>query len=246
MKTTLIAVLSFAAILLHLALRFGFHTASTTHLAPLLATLAFGGLPLLADLLRKLLKREFGSDLLGGISIVTSVILGEYLAGSIIVLMLSGGEALERYALQNASSVLAALARRMPSVAHRQRAADLADVSLAEIAVGDTLVIFPHETCPADGVVIEGHGVMDESYLTGEPFQIAKTRGSTVISGAINGESALTIRTTARASDSRYARIMNVMRESEATRPQLRRLGDQLGRHLHTCGADRGPVGLGP
>jgi heavy metal translocating P-type ATPase len=95
--------------------------------------------------------------------------------------------------------------------------------------VGDTLVIYPHEICPADGVVVEGHGVMDESYLTGEPFEITKTRGSTVISGAINGESALTIRTTQHPADSRYAKIMNVMRESEATRPQLRRLGDQLG-----------------
>ena len=228
-KTTVIAALSIAAILLHLVLRFGFHTTAGTYQIPLLATLALGGLPLLYDLLRKLLKREFGSDLLGGISIVTSVLLGEYLAGSIIVLMLAGGEALESYALRSASSVLAALAKRMPSIAHRKRAADLRDVSLAEIAVGDTLVIYPHEICPADGVVVEGHGVMDESYLTGEPFQITKTRGSTVISGAINGESALTIRTTQRAADSRYAKIMNVMRESEATRPQLRRLGDQLG-----------------
>ena len=95
--------------------------------------------------------------------------------------------------------------------------------------MGDTLVIYPHDICPVDGVVIEGHGVMDESYLTGEPFQITKTSGSTVISGAINGESALTIRTTQRAADSRYAKIMEVMRESEAKRPQLRRLGDQLG-----------------
>ena len=95
--------------------------------------------------------------------------------------------------------------------------------------MGDTLVIYPHEICPVDGVVIEGHGVMDESYLTGEPFQITKTSGSTVISGAINGESALTIRTTQRAADSRYAKIMEVMRESESKRPQLRRLGDQLG-----------------
>ena len=78
-------------------------------------------------------------------------------------------------------------------------------------------------------VVIEGHGVMDESYLTGEPFQITKTSGSAVISGAINGESALTIRTTQRAADSRYAKIMEVMRESEAKRPRLRRLGDRLG-----------------
>ncbi len=109
-KTTVIAALSIAAILLHLVLRFAVHTTAGTYQIPLLATLALGGLPLLYDLLRKLLKREFGSDLLGGVSIVTSMLLGEYLAGSIIVLMLAGGEALESYALRSASSVLAALA----------------------------------------------------------------------------------------------------------------------------------------
>ena len=228
-KSTVIAALSIVAIFVHLLLRFGFHTTPGTYQIPLVATLFLGGLPLLYDLLRELLKREFGSDLLGGISIITSIILGEYLAGSIIVLMLSGGEALESYALRSASSVLAALAKRMPSIAHRKRATETLDVALGEIAVGDTLVIYPHEICPADGVVLEGHGVMDESYLTGEPFKISKTCGSTVISGAINGESAMTIRTTQRAADSRYAKIMEVMRESEAKRPELRRLGDQLG-----------------
>ena len=143
--------------------------------------------------------------------------------------MLSGGEALENYALRSASSVLGALAKRMPSLAHRKRDSEIADVALDQITVGDTLVIYPHDICPVDGVVIEGHGVMDESYLTGEPFQITKTSGSAVISGAINGESALTIRATQRAGDSRYAKIMEVMRESEEKRPQLRRLGDQLG-----------------
>jgi heavy metal translocating P-type ATPase len=195
----------------------------------LLATLVLGGLPLLYDLIRKLLKREFGADLLGGISIVTSILLGEYLAGSIIVLMLSGGDALEHYALRGASSVLAALAKRMPSIAHRERNSEIVDVALDEVAVGDTLVIYPHDICPADGQVIAGHGTMDESYLTGEPFQITKTAGSMVISGAVNGESALTIRTTKRAADSRYAKIMEVMRESEAKRPELQRLGDRLG-----------------
>ena len=228
-KTTVIAALSIVAIVLHLVLRFGFHTTPGTYQIPLLATLVLGGLPLLYDLLRKLLKREFGSDLLGGISIITSILLGEYLAGSIIVLMLSGGEALESYALRSASSVLAALAKRMPSIAHRKRATETLDVALEEIGVGDTLVIYPHEICPADGVVIEGHGMMDESYLTGEPFRITKTSGSMVISGAINGESVLSVRTTQRAADSRYAKIMEVMRESETKRPQLRRLGDQLG-----------------
>ena len=228
-KSTVIAVLSIGAILLHLALRFGIHTASETYQAPLLAALTLGGLPLLYDLLRKALKRQFGSDLLGGISIITSVILGEYLAGSIIVLMLAGGEALEGYALRSASSVLSALAKRMPSIAHRKEESGIVDVGLPAVAVGDTLLIYPHDICPVDGVVIDGHGVMDESYLTGEPFQITKISGSTVISGAINGESVLTIRATKCVSDSRYAKIMEVMRESESKRPQLRRLGDRLG-----------------
>jgi heavy metal translocating P-type ATPase len=228
-KSTLIAVLALMGIVTHLVLRLGFDVKTSTQHLPLLITLVIGGLPMLYDLLRKLLKREFGSDLLGGVSIITSVLLGEYLAGSIIVLMLAGGEALESYALRSASSVLAALAKRMPSIAHRKTGADIADAALADIALGDTLVIYPHEICPADGEVTEGHGVMDESYLTGEPFQITKTTGSPVISGAINGETALTIRTTKLAADSRYAKIMEVMRESESTRPQLQRLGDQLG-----------------
>ena len=228
-KAPVIAAFSVAAISVHCVLRYGLHTSLSAHRTPLLATLILGGLPLLYDLVRKLLRREFGSDLLGGISIVTSLLLGEYLAGSIIVLMLSGGEALERYALRSASSVLAALARRMPSVAHRKQGADVVDITLIEVAVGDTLVLYPHDICPVDGVVIEGHGAMDESYLTGEPFQITKVSGSTVISGAINGESALTIRTTQLAADSRHAKIMEVMRESETKRPQLRRLGDRLG-----------------
>lgn len=228
-KSTVVAVFCILMLVLHLVLRFYFHADSETYLLPLFATLVLGGIPFLYDLLRKFFKGEFGSDLLGGMSVVTSVLLGEYLAGSIIVLMLSGGEALESYALSSASSVLAALAKRMPSIAHRKRDSEILDVELAEIAIDDTLVIYPHEICPADGVVIQGHGVMDESYLTGEPFQITKTSGSPVISGAINGETVLTIRTTQRAADSRYAKIMQVMRESESKRPQLRRLGDQLG-----------------
>ena len=196
---------------------------------PLIAALLFGGVPLVCELLTKLLHREFGSDLLAGISIVTSVLLGEYLAGSLVVLMLSGGEALEAYAVRSASSVLEALARRMPSQAHRRKNGQVVDVALGEVAVGDTLVVFPHEICPVDGTVVEGHGVMDESYLTGEPYMMSKTPGSSVLSGAINGETALTFRADKLAVDSRYAKIMEVMRASEQRRPRLRRLGDQLG-----------------
>lgn len=119
--------------------------------------------------------------------------------------------------------------RRASSVAHRRRDAVVSDVALDDIAVGDTIVIYPHDICPVDGTVMEGNGVMNEAFLTGEPFEIPKAPGSGVISGAVNGGSALTIAATRRAVDSRYAKIMEVMRESEQNQPRLRRLGDQLG-----------------
>jgi heavy metal translocating P-type ATPase len=222
------------AITAHLLLRFGANVAgevcgfSWCDL-PLLGALAFGGVPLVIDLLRQMARREFSADLLAGISIVTAVLLGEYLAGTLVVLMLSGGQALESYAVRSASSVLQALAQRMPSSTHRRQGDTIADVPLDTVSVDDVLVVFPHENCPVDGVVVEGHGSMDESYLTGEPYVLSKVPGSSVLSGAINGETALTIRAEKRAVDSRYAKIMQVMRESEQRRPRLRRLGDQLG-----------------
>ena len=228
-RTSVIAIFATVAIVVHLVLRFALRTPPGIYQIPLLATLAFGGIPLVYELAKHILRRQFGSDLLAGISIVTSVLLNEYLAGSIVVLMLSGGEALENYALRNASSVLRALAKRMPAIAHRKRDSVIVDVELDDIEVGDTLVVYPHDVCPVDGTVIGGHGVMNEAFLTGEPFEITKAPGSAVISGAVNGESALTITTTRRAVDSRYAKIMEVMRESEQNQPHLRRIGDQLG-----------------
>jgi len=196
---------------------------------PLLAVLLFGGVPLLYQLLKKLLQGDFGADLLAGIAIVTSVLLDEYLAGSLVVMMLSGGAVLELYAVRKASSVLEALASRMPSIAHRKSLDVLVDITTDQVLIGDTLLILPHEICPVDGTVLEGVGTMDESFLTGEPYQMSKTTGSIVISGAINGDSALTIRADKLSVDSRYAKIMEVMRSSEKYRPNIRRLGDQLG-----------------
>lgn len=232
-KEVIIATIALVAIGLHLILRFGIATTGTIsgfppHAIPLLVALACGT-PLVIELAIKLLRLEFSSDLLAGISIVTSVLLGEYLAGTLVVLMLSGGQALEAYAVRRASFALEALAKRLPSFAHRKLDGNIADVPLAEVAVGDALVVFPHETCPVDGVVLEGRSTMNESYLTGEPYLLPKAAGSAVLSGAVNGEGALTIRADKTAVDSRYAKIMQVMRESEQRRPRLRRLGDQIG-----------------
>ena len=224
-----IAVFTLVCIAAHLLLMYSGRVAQTSAVFPLLMALIIGGSPLVLELSLRLIRREFGSDLLAGISIVTALLLDQYLAGALVVLMLSGGEALEAYAVRRASSVLDALARRMPSIAHHVTPDGIAAVSLNEIKIGDQLLVLPHEICPVDGVVVEGHGSMDEAYLTGEPYRTSKSVGSDVLSGAINGEAALTIEATRLTGDSRYARIMDVMEQSQQQRPQMRRLADQLG-----------------
>ena len=228
-RDLLIAGVAVAGILAHLLGRFGFGASGLAQNLPLYIVLVIDGLPLVFRLIQKSLAREFGSDLLAGISIIASVFMGQYLVGSIVVLMLSGGTVLEEFATRRASSVLEALSKRMPETAHRKTGEGIADIKAAEIAVGDLLVVFPHEICPVDGVVMEGQGRMNEAYLTGEPFETSKAEGAEVISGAVNGEWALAVRAQRLPIDSRYARIMRVMQETQARRPRLRRLGDMLG-----------------
>jgi len=196
---------------------------------PLLAVIAIGGIPLVLQILRKLLRGDFGADLLAILALVTAAWVGEYLAAVLIIIMLSGGQALEAYAMRKASSVLLALAERMPATARRRNGDQIVEIALADITIGDEIVVFPHEAMPVDGVVIEGHGSMDESYLTGEPYQVSKAPGAAVLSGAINGEAVLVIRAEKLAQDSRYAQIMEVMQEAEQKRPAMRRLGDKIG-----------------
>jgi heavy metal translocating P-type ATPase len=196
---------------------------------PLFILLALGGGVLLFEITQKLLQRDFGADFLAVIAFIIGVILGEYLAASLIILMLSGGQVLEAFAMRKASSALNALADRMPTIAHRKDGENITDIGLDDIAIGDLIAIFPHDTAPVDGVVVDGHGSMDESYLTGEPYVVSKAPGASVLSGAINGDAVLVVRAERRAGESRYAQIMQVMQEAEQKRPKIRRLGEQIG-----------------
>lgn len=222
----LIAGFSLLSIILYALLYFTFpHYANI----PLWAIIILGGIPLFFQILLKLLKRNFGADSLAALALVTAVILKEYLTADLIILMLAGGQFLESYAKNRASSVLLALAKRMPTLAHKKTEGKIEEILLKDIAVGNEIIIFPHEVCPVDGSVIEGQGSMDESYLTGEPYRITKSPGIYVLSGSINGDSVLTVRAEKLASDSRHAAIMKVLQEAEQKKPNLRRLGDQIG-----------------
>jgi heavy metal translocating P-type ATPase len=218
--------LSLIAIIIYIVLRL-LHLEFSN--VPLLIAIFLGGVPLLFQILFKLLKGNLGADSLAAIAIVTAFILNEYLAATLIILMLASGQTLESYAMRKASSVLRALSERMPNFAHLKVEGLIKDIPLLDVRVLDDIVVYPHETCPVDGIVAEGHGSMDESYLTGEPYQVSKAPGTTVLSGAINGESLLIIQATKLPSDSRYAAIVEVLTEAEQKRPNLRRLGDQIG-----------------
>ena len=148
-RDLVIAVIAILGIILHLLLRY---TGSEDLNYPLFFTIIFGGIPLVLELIQKLFKRQFGSDLLAGISIVTAVLLEEYLAATLVVLMLSGGEAIEDYAVARASSVLDALARRMPSFAYKKNSSSFIQVPLSEVKVGDIIQVHPHSVAPIDGL----------------------------------------------------------------------------------------------
>lgn len=196
---------------------------------PLIFVVFTTGVPLLLQILFKLVKGNYGADFLAGLALITGMMLHEYLASVIIILMLTSGQILERYASRKASSVLLALEKRMPAVAHRRVNLKIEDIPLEALKIEDEVIVYPHETCPVDGFVLEGHGSMDESYLTGEPYQISKAPGALVFSGALNGDSLLIVKAIKSTKNSRYASIVKVLGEAEQKRPSIRRIGDTLG-----------------
>lgn len=197
---------------------------------PLMVMSIVVAVPLAIEVGRGIVHRTVGADVLGLLAMITAGIMGEWLVAAVIALMVSGGLALEQAATARASDVLAALARRSPSIAHRRDPdRGLVDLEVTDVAIGDEVVVLPHEICPIDGTVVEGSGSMDESYLTGEPYVVPKTPGSPVLSGAINGMEALVVRAERTAENSRYAQIVGVLRTAESEQPPMRRLADRLG-----------------
>ena len=191
--------------------------------------LIVGGIPLLIQIFLKIIKGNLGADLIAFMALILAIYLQENVAGVLIILMLASSQALEEFASHRASFVLEALAQRMPTIAHLKSENNFFDTEIAKIKINDLIAIFPHEICPIDGEVVEGRGSMDESYLTGEPYRISKTIGSKVLSGAINGESLFVIKTEKLPADSRYGKIMEVMKQAKEQRPEIRKLADKIG-----------------
>ncbi|MFM9878762.1 MAG: heavy metal translocating P-type ATPase [Rhodoglobus sp.] len=179
-------------------------------------------------MIRRLIKREVGLDLLAVTAIVATVVVGEYWASLIIVLMLAGGEALEDYAAGRAERDLKALLDRVPQLAHRYGAGDvIEDIPIDAVAVGDRLLVRPAEIVPVDCELLSAATSLDESSLTGESMPVDKVRGDDLLSGSVNGPAAVDVSVTALAKDSQYQRIIELVREASASKSPMVRLADR-------------------
>jgi heavy metal translocating P-type ATPase len=194
---------------------------------PLLVIVVYGCVRVAWDLLQQLRQREFGVDFIAALAIVGSLLLKEYLAGAIIVLMLSGGEALEAFALRRARTSLAALAQRAPRSAHLLDGDHLSEISADDVQVGMRLVVKPGEVIPVDSLVVKGSSNVSEADLTGEPLPVRKEPGAQVMSGSVNLDGLLQIQATRPAVESQYAQILRLMREAQEQKAPIHRLADR-------------------
>lgn len=196
-----------------------------------LAGLLITGLPVAFRTLRGMLRGEFAADVVAMLAILGAVLLNEPLAGLVVVLMQTGGEALDAYAVARASDAVEALEADAPRTAHRfvgaQDPPQVHDIEADAIVPGDLLLVRPGELVPCDGVVTAGASHVDTSRLTGEPLPVRAGPGTPVMSGSVNHDGALTIRATRLSRESQYARIVELVRSAQASKSPLQRTADR-------------------
>ena len=187
------------------------------------------GAPLVIATVREVASGRFAVDLVATLAIVLALVLWQPLAGLVIVLMQSGGEALERYAERKATDAVRALEDAAPRTAHRIAENSVQDIEAGDVKVGDLLLVRPGELIPCDGIVISGRTHLDVAKLTGEPLPVTAEHGSRVMSGSLNQESPIEIEALAPAGESQYARIVELVRSAQASKAPLQRLADRYG-----------------
>ena len=184
-------------------------------------------------MVKDLMKGHWGIDILAVTAIVSTVVVGEFLASLVVCLMITGGEALEDFAEGRARRDLSALLERAPQIAHRLEGELTTDIPIDQVQVGDRLLVRPAEVVPVDGVLdlgTNGEPVevdLDESSLTGESLPVAHHSGEQVMSGALNGQMAFTMTATELAADSQYSRIVALVQEASDSRSPMVRLADR-------------------
>jgi heavy metal translocating P-type ATPase len=191
------------------------------------ATVAVMLIPLTISIVRTLAQGRVGVDAIALVAMAGALAVGEYLAGAVIALMLSGGNALEAMASRRARRELTALLERMPKIAHRRAGEGWEEAPVESIEVGDVVLVRPGELVPVDGAVRSAEATLDESTLTGESMPVAHVRGGLVSSGTANAGDAFEIEATRLASESSYANIVRLVRAAETERAPFVRLADR-------------------
>ncbi|MDB5168946.1 MAG: heavy metal translocating P-type ATPase [Candidatus Saccharibacteria bacterium] len=202
----------------------GWHTAAHWVLG---TTAIIETFPLLWGMVEDLRTGTYGIDILAATAIVTAVILGQYWAALVVVLMLTGGESLEDFAEHRANSELDALLKHAPQKAHIYQGRKLVDVAVSSIKPGDKILVKPGEVVPVDAVIIEGESSFDESSLTGESLPQARGIGGGIVSGTVNLEGAITAKASASAADSQYQQIIRLVQGAGASQAPFVRLADR-------------------
>ena len=183
--------------------------------------------PLTWSVTRSLMRGDVGVDAIALVAMAGSLALGEYLAGAVVALMLSGGNALEAAAERRARRELTALVERAPKIAHRREGDRLVEVAVDAVEVGDVVVVRPGEVVPVDGIVAAGDAVLDESALTGEPLPATYAPGRAIGSGTANAGAAFDLRTSRPAADSAYAAVVRLVEEAGRRRAPFVRMADR-------------------
>jgi heavy metal translocating P-type ATPase len=172
---------------------------------------------------------KFGVDILAMIAILATVLVGEYVASIIIVLMITGGQALEDFAESRAQRELSSLLAREPQVVHRTDPAtgEIVEVPARAVLPGDSILVRSGEVVPVDGTLLSVSGSFDESSLTGESMPAQRLQGDAILSGSINGLNAVTMTATATAADSQFQGIISLVRQAQQNRAPVVRLADR-------------------
>ncbi|MGZ5354654.1 MAG: heavy metal translocating P-type ATPase, partial [Actinomycetota bacterium] len=190
-------------------------------------TTAVGILPIGWEVLRGILRREPGVDLIAVLAMVGALAFEEYLAGAVIAFMLASGRSLEDFADARAHRELSALLARAPRVAHRYVGETLESVGVEAVEPGDRLLVKQGEVVPVDGVLEAVTSVLDESALSGESRPIERERGERVRSGGVNAGPAFDLRAVASAAESTYAGIVRLVEQAQREKAPFVRLADR-------------------
>ena len=191
------------------------------------ATVVLMLVPLTWSIARTLAQGRVGVDAIALVAMAGALAVGEYLAGAVIALMLSGGNALEASAARRARRELTALVERMPTIAHRRGGGGWEEVPVESLAPGDTVLVRAGELVPVDGAVRSPEAVLDESALTGESLPATRPRGAAVQSGVANAGGAFELTATRPAAESAYANLVRLVRAAETQRAPFIRLADR-------------------